>query len=60
MTFASEVRVMNKYIIPKVNTYSLPEFQKKCGTEAECEEALFHLKWNNGFVCQSVSITIII
>ncbi|HWT27331.1 MAG TPA: IS1595 family transposase [Mobilitalea sp.] len=42
---------MKKYINPKVNTYSLPEFQKKYGTEADCENALFHLKWHNGFIC---------
>jgi hypothetical protein len=41
---------MRKYINPKVNTYSLPEFQKKFGTESDCEKALFNLKWHNGFV----------
>ena len=42
---------MKKYINPKVNTYSLPEFQKKYGTEADCEKVMFHLKWHNGFIC---------
>ena len=46
---------MRKYINPKVNTYSLPEFQKKFGTESDCEKALFNLKWHNGFICSKCS-----
>lgn len=46
---------MRKYINPKINTYSLPEFQKKYGTEVDCEKALFSLKWHNGFVCSKCS-----
>lgn len=46
---------MRKYINPKINTYSLPEFQSKYGTEADCEKALFHLKWHNGFICSKCS-----
>ena len=46
---------MKKYINPKINTYSLPEFQNKYGTEANCEKALFHLKWHNGFICSKCS-----
>lgn len=42
---------MSKYIAPKANTYSLIEFHSKYGTEESCEQALFHLKWPNGFKC---------
>ena len=42
---------MNKYIDPKANTYSLIEFQSKYGTEEACEQALFQLKWPDGFKC---------
>ena len=42
---------MNKYIDPRANTYSLFEFQSKYGTEQDCEQALFRLKWPDGFVC---------
>ena len=48
---------MRKYINPKIDTYSLPELQNKYGTEADCEKALFHLKWKNGFVCSKCSNT---
>ena len=46
---------MKKYIDPKANTYSLPEFQNKYGTESECEKTLFNLKWKNGFKCSKCS-----
>lgn len=46
---------MNKYIDPKVNTYSLPKFQSKYGTEVDCERTLFNLKWKNGFKCSRCS-----
>lgn len=42
---------MSKYTNPKANTYSLIEFQSKYGTEESCEQALFHLKWPEGFKC---------
>lgn len=42
---------MSKYIDPKANTYSLIEFQSKYGTEESCEQALFRLKWPDGFKC---------
>ena len=42
---------MSKYIDPKDNTYSLVEFQSKYGTEESCEQALFQLKWPEGFKC---------
>ena len=42
---------MSKYIDPKANTYNLVEFQSKYGTEESCEQALFHLKWPEGFKC---------
>lgn len=42
---------MSKYIDPKANTYSLVEFQSKYGTEESCEQALFQLKWPEGFKC---------
>lgn len=42
---------MIKYIDPKTNTYSLTEFQSKFGTEQSCEQALFQLKWPDGFKC---------
>ena len=42
---------MNKYVDPKANTYSLIEFQSKYSTDASCEQALFQLKWPNGFKC---------
>lgn len=48
---------MKKYINPKINTYSLPEFQNKYGTEADCETAMFQLKWHNGFTCSKCSYT---
>lgn len=41
---------MSKYIDPK-NTYSLVEFQSKHGTEESCQQALFQLKWPEGFKC---------
>lgn len=40
---------MSKYTDPKANTYSLIEFQSKYGTEEACEQALFQLKWPDGF-----------
>lgn len=42
---------MSKYVDPKANTYSLVEFQSKYGTEESCEQALFQLKWPEGFRC---------
>lgn len=42
---------MNKYVDPKANTYSLIEFQSKYSTDVSCEQALFQLKWPNGFKC---------
>lgn len=42
---------MSKCIDPKANTYSLIEFQSKYGTEESCEQALFQLKWPEGFKC---------
>ncbi len=42
---------MSKYTNPKANTYGLLEFQSKYGTEESCEQALFHLKWPEGFKC---------
>ena len=42
---------MNKYAEPKTNTCTLIEFQSKYGTEKDCEQALFHLKWPEGFQC---------
>lgn len=46
---------MKKHINSKENTYSLPAFQKKYGTEFACEQALFHLKWKGGFKCSKCS-----
>lgn len=48
---------IKKYINPKINTYSLPEFQSKYGTESSCEKALFHMKWHNGYICSKCSHT---
>lgn len=42
---------MIKYIDPKANTYSLIDFQSRFGTEQSCEQALFQLKWPDGFKC---------
>ncbi len=42
---------MEKYTDPKTDTYTLIEFQAKYGTEKDCEQALFHLKWPKGFQC---------
>lgn len=42
---------MKKYIGPRTNTCSLIEFQQQYGTETACEQALFQLKWPNGFEC---------
>lgn len=42
---------MSKYIDPKANTYNLIEFHSKYGTEESCEQALFRLKWPDGFKC---------
>ena len=42
-----EVKTMKK----ENNTYNLIEFQVIYGTEVACENALFNLKWNDGFVC---------
>lgn len=42
---------MEKYTDSKTNTYTLIEFQAKYGTEKDCEQALFHLKWPEGFQC---------
>ena len=30
---------------------SVPEFQRLYGTEAQCEEALAHMRWPDGFRC---------
>lgn len=40
-----------KYTDPKANTYSLPEFCQKYGTESACEQVLFNLKWPEGYKC---------
>lgn len=32
-------------------TYNLIEYMNAYGTEEQCEEALFHLKWKQGFHC---------
>jgi predicted RNA-binding Zn-ribbon protein involved in translation (DUF1610 family) len=50
--------MMRIYTNPKINTYSLPEFLNKYGTETDCEKALFHLKWHNGFICSKCSHTV--
>lgn len=42
---------MSRYVDPKANTYSLIEFQSKYGTEESYEQALFQLKWPEGFKC---------
>lgn len=42
---------MSKYIDPKANTYGLIEFQSRYGSEQACEQALFQLKWPDGFKC---------
>lgn len=42
---------MKKYTDSKVNTYTLIEFQSKYNTEEACEQALFRLKWPEGFQC---------
>ncbi len=42
---------MSRYVDPKANTYSLIEFQSKYGTDESCEQALYQLKWPNGFKC---------
>ena len=42
---------MSKYIDPKVNTYSLIDFHSRYGSEKSCEQALFQLKWADGFQC---------
>lgn len=42
-------------MILKINTYSLLEFLNQYGTEADCEKALFHLKWHKGDICSKCS-----
>ncbi|MCD9526248.1 IS1595 family transposase, partial [Photobacterium carnosum] len=31
--------------------FSIPEFMQMYGTEMQCRERLFHLRWQNGYVC---------
>lgn len=40
-----------KNIDPKRNSYSLIEFQNMYGNETACEEALYNLKWPDGYAC---------
>lgn len=42
---------MSRYVDPKANTCSLIEFQSKYGTDESCEQALYQLKWPDGFKC---------
>ena len=42
---------MKKNIDLKANTYSLFKFQSQYATEQACEQALFQLKWPDGFRC---------
>lgn len=42
---------MKKNIDLKANTYSLFKFQSQYATEQSCEQALFQLKWPDGFKC---------
>ena len=35
----------------KKRKMSLPEFIKRFGTEKQCREHLFALRWPNGFIC---------
>ena len=42
---------MSGYVDPKANTYSRIEFQSKYGTDESCEQALYQLKWPDGFKC---------
>ncbi len=46
-----DILMKMKDIDPKANTYSLPEFCQKYGTESACEQALFNLKWPKGYKC---------
>ncbi len=42
---------MSGYVDPKANTYSRIEFQSKYGTDESYEQALYQLKWPDGFKC---------
>lgn len=42
---------MKKYVDPKANTINLIDFNKKYNSEEACEQAVFQLKWPNGFYC---------
>jgi len=46
-----DILMKMKYIDPKANTCSLLEFCQKYGTESACEQALFNLKWPEGYKC---------
>ncbi len=46
-----DILMKMKYIDPKANTYSLPEFCQKYDTESACEQALYNLKWPEGYTC---------
>lgn len=35
----------------KYESISIPEFQKKYGTDEQCVQALIDLKWKDGFIC---------
>lgn len=36
---------------------SLPTFLKRYGSEAQCEQALQHARWPDGFVCPRCQAT---
>ena len=42
---------MGTYRNEREHTYSLQEFMAQYGTEAECEQTLFRMKWPEGFRC---------
>jgi len=41
----------------KMPEVSLLEWQNRFGTERACEKALVKIRWSNGFICPSVSLS---
>ena len=42
---------MPKNLIQFQKGFSIPEFMQMYGTEVQCRERLFNIRWENGYIC---------
>ena len=50
-------RMMPQNTVQFQKGLNLPKFLESYGTEAQCREALFKMRWPNGFFCPDCSNT---